>query len=198
MIQTPFHKRDLRKDAKGATGVEFAMVLPPLCILILGLLDLSYRSYVGSVVQGALFEAARLATVGDKTGQQIDDHIRARLKEFSHNATVTINKKSYYDFTGVKRPEVITTDTDPKGSFNQGDCFKDENGNKAYDQDRGKSGLGGSDDIVNYEIVMTYPRLIPMGSWFGMGRYMTVKASTPLRNQPFASRSAAPATVICT
>ena len=52
---------------RGATIVEFALVLPVLCVLLLGMLDLGYRSYVTSIVQGALHEAARMATVGGVT-----------------------------------------------------------------------------------------------------------------------------------
>ena len=49
----------------GVTIIEFAMILPVLLLLLLGLFDLGYRSYASSVLQGALHEAARMATVGD-------------------------------------------------------------------------------------------------------------------------------------
>ena len=42
--------RALRRDQKAATIVEFALILPVLCMLLLGTLDLGYRSYVNSVV----------------------------------------------------------------------------------------------------------------------------------------------------
>lgn len=193
----PAFVRRIVGDAAAATAVEFALILGPLCILLLGLLDLTYQVYVRSAVQGALFEAARLATVGNKTGEAIDAHVRSRLTPFADGGSVTIDKKSYYDFAGVRKPEVITSDTEPLGAYNKGDCFRDANGNKVYDTDRGKEGLGGSDDIVDYEIVLTYDRLVPAGTWFGMDKQITVTSSTPLRNQPFASRSAAPAAVIC-
>lgn len=189
--------RSIGGDERGATAVEFAMVIGPLCVLILGLLDLTYQVYVKSAVQGALFEAARLATVGNKTGADIDAHVRSRLQSFADEGSIAINKKSYYDFAGVRKPEVITSDTEPLGVYNKGDCFRDANGNKVYDTDRGKDGLGGSDDIVDYEIILTYDRLVPAGNWFGLGNTVTVTSSTPLRNQPFASRSTAPAEVIC-
>lgn len=189
--------RRLAGDEQGATAVEFAMVLAPLCVLLLGLLDLTYQVYVRSAVQGTLFEAARLATVGNKTGEDIDDHVKGRLERFSDGGAIQIHKKSYYDFAGVRKPEVITQDIDPVGQYNPGDCFRDVNGNKAYDTDRGKGGLGGSDDIVDYEIELTYNRLVPVGTWFGMQDQITVTSSTPLRNQPFASRSAPQAEEIC-
>lgn len=190
-----FRKR-LKQDCRGATIVEFALVLPALCLVVLGLLDLGYRSYVGSAVQGVLFEAARLATVGNKTGDDIDNHVRERLRSFARPDDIVINKKSYYDFTKVKKPEVITNDTLPLGQYNAGDCFRDANGNGQYDLDRGKSGLGGSDDIVHYEIVLTYDRLVPVSMFGGTDR-VRVSSGTSLRNQPFASRTPLDEAEIC-
>ena len=178
----------LRQDRRGATLVEFALILPVMCVVILGLLDLGYRSYVASAVQGALFEAARLATVGNTTGDQLDARIRSRLSPFAGGDDIVINKNSYYDFTNVKKPEVIVNDTIPLGEYNPGDCFRDANGNGKYDLDRGKSGLGGSDDIVHYEIVLTYDRFVPISMLGGEDR-VTVASGTSLRNQPFASRA---------
>ena len=182
----PLAGRKLRKDARGATVVEFALVLPLLCTLLLGFLDLGYQAYVNSVVQGALFEAARMATVGDKTGQEIDDHILKRLKPFAAGGTIKITKKSYSDFTGVGKPEKKV-----------GECFEDANGNGRYDTDMGSDGLGGADDVVNYEILVTYKRLVPVGSLIGLSPIVKVKSAAPVRNQPFAARTEAPVPVVC-
>ena len=56
--------RRFGRDTRGATIVEFALISPVMCLLLLGLIDLGYRTYVTSVVQGAIQEAARTATVG--------------------------------------------------------------------------------------------------------------------------------------
>jgi Flp pilus assembly pilin Flp len=189
--------RALWRQSGGATIVEFALILPVMCMTLLGFFDLGYHAYVLSVVQGALHEAARSATVGDKTGAQIDAQVAASLKSFSKNATITINKTSYTNFSDVAMPEKITSDTAPIGTYNKGDCFEDDNGNGVWDADRGKSGLGGADDIVNYEIVMTYPRLLPLGKLLGFSSTQTIRASTVLRNQPYAQQQTS-ATVICT
>jgi len=182
-------RRRLAADARGATIVEFAFVAPILVLTLFGLFDLGYKSYVSSVVQGALHEAARLATVGNKTIPEIDTHIQNRLKAFSKNATITITEKSYTDFAGVKIPEKITSDTAPAGQYNVGDCYEDANGNSQYDTDRGKTGMGNSEDVVNYEITITYQRLFPLTKLMGLPSTETVKSSTVLRNQPYAARS---------
>lgn len=193
-----FLRSGLRRDERGATIVEFAIVSPVLCLTLLGFVELGYKSYVGSVVQGALHDAARSATVGDKTGAQIDAIVTSRLQAFSRGATITINKSSYTNFSDVKMPEKITSDTVPLGQYNSTDCYEDANGNGVYDTDRGKGGLGTSDDIVNYEIVMTFPPLVPLWKMIGGPTVETARASTVLRNQPYASRVVVPLTPRCT
>ena len=188
--------RALRRDARGATIVEFALVVPVLAMLLLGTLDLGYRSYVTSIVQGALHEAARMATVGGVSTAQIQAHVESRLHEFSRNATITTTTRSYADFSGVNVPETITQDTAPVGTYNSGDCFQDANGNGTYDLDRGRGGLGGAEDVVFFEVTMTYPHIVPVGTLLGWSSNVTVRQNTVLRNQPYAGRNTN-VTVIC-
>lgn len=179
----------LRRDARGATIVEFAVVLPVLSLLLLGLLDLGYRSYATSMVQGALHDASRMATVGSYTLAQIDTRVKARLSNFASRSTVTTSTTSYYDFAGVAQAEKIVGDTAPIGPYNSGDCFEDANGNNTYDIDRGRDSTGGADDIVRYQVTITYPRIVPLGGFMGWGNTQTITQNTVLRNQPFAGRT---------
>jgi Flp pilus assembly pilin Flp len=181
--------RTLRRDTSGATIVEFAMILPVMCGLLVGGVDLGYRSYVASIVQGSLHEAARMGTVGGVSTDAIATHVRNRLRDFSRDATVTVTTRSYAEFTGVRTPETITQDTAPTGQYNPGDCYQDFNGNGSYDLDRGRTGMGGAEDVVQFEVRMVYPRLVPVGSFFGWSDNVTVEQNTVLRNQPFAGRS---------
>ena len=91
-------RRRLLRSALGATRaarriVEFAMVLPVLCVLLLGIFDLGYRSYAASVVQGALHDAARMATVGGVTTDARSTRgSKPRLQQFRRrSATITID-----------------------------------------------------------------------------------------------------------
>jgi Flp pilus assembly protein TadG len=179
----------LARDTRGATIVEFAAVAPVMVLTLLGLFDLGYKSYVASVLQGALHDAARMATVGDKTPAQIDAALNSRLRAFSRNASIVITKKAYADFATVKVAEKITSDTNPINQYNSTDCYEDYNGNGVYDLDRGKAGLGSSEDIVNYDVTITYPRLFPLTKLMGLSANDSLHASTVLRNQPYASRS---------
>lgn len=186
----------LLRDARGVTIVEFAAILPVLCVVLLAIFDLGYRSYVGSVVQGSLHEAARMATVGGITGEEIEAHVKKRLTAFSKDAEVVTAQSSYQDFSNVGQPERIVQDTYPFGEYNEGDCFEDANGNGIYDYDQGRSGLGGAEDIVRFEVSITYDRLFPLGGFLGWPTTQTVSGNTVLRNQPFAARVGG-ARIIC-
>ena len=189
--------RALRRDTKAATIVEFALILPVLCMMLLGTLDLGYRSYVASVVQGTLHDAARMATVGGVTTAQIQTFVQNRLQAFSRNATITTTTRSYSDYSGVKVAETITNDTAPIGVYNQGDCFQDSNGNGVWDADRGRSGTGSSEDVVYFEVTMSYPHIVPVGRLFGWSSNITTTQNTVLRNQPYAARNNN-VTIVCT
>jgi Flp pilus assembly protein TadG len=188
----------LRSDRRGVTIIEFAMILPALCIVLLGTFELGWRMYVASVLQGALHDAARMATVGNRTNAEIDTIIRQKLSAFNSSATITTGTKSYYDFTQVSTPERITSDTAPVGQFNAGDCYEDYNNNSTYDVDRGRSGMGNSEDIVRYEVSITYPRMFPIAGFLGWSNNQTITSNTVLRNQPYAGRTNYVPPVRCT
>ena len=178
----------LGRDARGVTIVEFAMVLPVLCMLLMGLFDLGYRSYAQSMVQGALHEAARMATVGGFTNEEIDARVRQRLSAFMSNAELETRTQSYFDFTGVRQPERIVQDINGNGQYDSGDCYEDANGNGQYDLDRGRDGTGNAEDVVRYEVTFSYPRMFPVGKLLGWEDDVRIVADTMLRNQPFAAR----------
>lgn len=202
MIRTTRPRGALRSDQKGATLFEFAIVAPTLLLMVIGLLDLGHSIYYNSIIQGALQDAARLATVGDKTQAQIDTFVAGRVQGLSRNPTIVITKKSYTDYTGVKKAEKIVTDTAPIGVYNAktpttpGDCHEDVVANGRHDTDRGKSGLGGADDVIFYEVALTYDRVLPMFGMLGYSNRPTIKVNTVLKNQPYAAQVKG-APVIC-
>ena len=181
--------RRLRRDSNGVTIVEFAMVAPVMLLLLLGLFDLGYQAYASSVLQGALHDAARMATVGGYSMEQIDARVKTRLSNFATRSTVTTATASYYEFSGVSQPEKIVGDTVPLNTYNAGDCFEDVNSNNRYDTDRGRAGTGNADDIVRYSVTITYPRVFPLSKLLGWSNSQTLSSNTVLRNQPYAGRN---------
>lgn len=186
MIRTALSLRALAADRRGATMLEFAFIATPLFMILLGLVDFGYRSYAGAIVEGTLQQAARLATVGDKTGADIDTFVKTRLQKFNSGATVTITKTNYYQFSNVKKSEKLITDSAPLGVWNTGDCYEDLNNNGKWDTVAGRDGLGGSDDIVFYKVDFTFKRIVPLGGFLKWADNETISANTVMRNQPYA------------
>ena len=139
---------------------------------MLGLLDLGYRSYATSVLQGALHDASRMATVGNFTLAQIDARVKARLSNFATRSTVTTSTTSYYEFSGVSQPEKIVGDTVPLNVYNAGDCFEDANGNNAYDTDRGAEQHGRLRTTSSATRSRSpIPRIVPARRLHGLGQH---------------------------
>ncbi|MDQ8757095.1 pilus assembly protein [Sphingosinicella sp. LHD-64] len=181
------------RDARGATLVEFAFVVPVLCVLFVGVLELGYRAYAAAVVQGALLEAARMATVGGMTQAQIDTRVRARLGHFGRRSTVQIDSRNYQEYSDIRSGEPLITDTAPLNQVNSGDCWRDYVVNGSHDTSfAGRAGLGGAEDVVRYEITLTYSRILPAANLFGWSDNETIRMNTMLRNQPFAGRTMVP------
>lgn len=192
--------RKLAGDHRGIAAVEFGILLLPLCICLLGLLDAGYGMYVRSVLQGGLNDVARQATVETPgfsgTGtvdQQIDTAIKGRMANLVKSGTYTITKSSYYKFGNVGKPEKLISDVDGDGRYDVGDCWQDINQNGSYDTNgTGRSGVGGADDIVVYDVTVNMPRMLPMARLIGLSSTQTLTAKTTVRNQPYANQASPP------
>lgn len=188
--------RGLVRDSRGAAAVEFGLVTVPLIIMLLALVDLGFRSYISSQLQGTMDQAARKVTIGGVSTTTVTNFVSDRIRRILPGATVVVVPKSYDDFSDVEKPEPITTDTAPIGTYNPGDCFTDLNGNGVWNSDGGQSGNGGGDDIVYYTATVSYPALMPLRKLLGWSATETITATMMMRNQPYAAQPQ-PAT-ICT
>lgn len=174
----------LSRDERGVTLVEFALILTPLLLAVLGTMEVGYRIYALSTTNGAIREAARMASTGQYTGAQIDAKVTEMIKAFASNATILIDKKSYSDYTGVNLPEPITAGDKSKNKY----CYQDINANNTWDTDRGKNGLGGPEDVINYEVTVTYSTLFGFSQrMLGYGATATIEQNTIVSNEPFAA-----------
>ena len=198
--------RHLRRDQRGATIVEFAIISGPMLLLLMGGLELGYDSYVRSTMQGALNDAARTAAVefpiinvpGSTVEEQVENLIEEQVHNVAPNATITVTQKSYFDFSSIGDPEKLMTDHNGNGQFDaaDGDCYEDANGNGSYDTDAGKTGNGGADDVVLYTAHVSAPRILPLDGFLpGVGPTIEYSLQTAVRNQPYDQQ--ATAAVIC-
>ena len=203
-LRTSLHR--LRDDERGATIVEFAFVVGPMLLLLMGGLELGYNSYVRSTMQGALNDAARTAAVefpiinvpGSTVEEQVENLIEETVKHVAPNASITVTQKSYFEFSAIGNPEKLMTDNNGNGQFDadDNDCWEDANGNGSYDTDAGKTGNGGADDVVLYSASISTPRILPLQNFLpGVGPTMEYTLQTAVRNQPYDKQ--ATAAVIC-
>jgi Flp pilus assembly pilin Flp len=186
--------RRLRADARGTTMVEFALIALPMIVTLLGFLDLGYREYMSTQLNGAVAAAVRSATVGNVTTTQVDNIVYQMMAPFAPPSQITITHLSYRQMSGVGKPETLTTDVNGNGRYDPGDCWIDSNPNGVWDADAGLNGLGGSDDVLMYKASVTFPRFLPMARLLGWSANQTVAASTVMREQPYAGHPS-PATV---
>lgn len=183
-----------RPDQQGASAVEFALLMGPLLLIIMGSIEFGYRFYAQAIVTGTLRTAARMASTGQKTGDEIDAYVTSRLKAFRADGSVRIDKKSYANFSGVGTPEPVTTGSVELGSY----CYSDVNKNGRWDMDSGTPGLGQPEDVIYYQASLSYKRLLP--SVFTMmttGPVVTVKGNTIVSNEPFAARNVMTPQTLC-
>ncbi len=194
-----FMKR-LAADRQGATIVEFALVLPPLLLTLMGLLDMAHNMYTAQILNGAVQQAARDSTIeGTKSSWRvIDAKVTAAARVIAPGANVSIYRVYYQSFTDIGRPE-DWTDMNNDGTCNNGEPFEDVNFNGRWDKKPGRGGIGAARDAVLYNVKISYPRLFPIAQLIpGQSKTMQMETQTILRNQPYsAAQQKNPATGNC-
>lgn len=194
----PSATRRLRRDRRGVTVVEFGIVAPVLLLLVMGLGDLMYQSYVQSVLDGAMMKAGRDSAleVNAMNAADQDAKVKAMVSILGPSATFTSTRLNYQSFA-VAKPEPFT-DTNKNGVRDAGECYDDINGNKKWDADPGVAGQGGASDVTKYTMTVVYPRLFPVAGLFGWPAKQTLKSMTFLKNQPYRTQILTAVQSICT
>jgi hypothetical protein len=202
MVPRNFLRR-VGRDEEGVTIVEFAILLLPFLVIVMGGLELGYKSYVRAIAQGAMSDAARRASVqsptinasGDTLEERIENSIAAQLDEVAIDGDYDILQRRYFDFSDVDNPERITRDNNGNGRYDSSnnDCFQDFNLNGQFDLDAGSAGVAGASDVVFYEVLVEMPRLFPF-AFLGQDIHrLTLR--TAIRNQPYANQPTPP--ILC-
>ena len=194
-----------RSDESGVTAVEFGLLATPVCLLLIGGFEVAHEQYVHSVMQGALNDAARRASVespvidadGDTIEAKVENSIRELAGPVAVKATIDVTQTSYSQFSDIGNPEKILTDVNGNGAFDEedGDCFEDANGNEEFDLDSGEEGRGGASEVVFYEARVALPRLFPLNAVMDVSPDYVMTLKTAVRNQPYRDKPVAP--VIC-
>lgn len=182
--------RKLCGEQSGTTLVEFAMIAPVLCLLLMGAFDVAHSLYLRTVMEGIMQKAGRdstLETSSDNSVQDaLDDEVKAQVRKLVKNAEINTDRRFYRSFAEAKsaKPETFN-DSDNNGSCNGGEAYEDTNGNSVWDADGGNEGQGGAKDAVLYTVTATYDSLFPLWKMINGSQDKSVTASTILRNQPY-------------
>ena len=193
--------RDLVRDREGVTIVEFAIVAPVMLTLIFGVLDLGHGLYMQSVLQGAVQSAGRDSGLEGASGSQaaIDEHVIDSVKAvmpFLDEDDIEISRSNYETFSEVGTPEDFD-DSNDNETYDDTECFTDRNGNAQWDSDVGMDGLGGADDVVHYEVTVTYSRFFPLWKLIGLPHRTQASAATIMRSQPFGQQASRSSVRMC-
>lgn len=192
----------LRGDKTGAALPEFAAVAPVFFVMLLGVFDIGFLFYTRAVIQGAVEEGARAASLENTQWSTIKERVNSQIESVipvgnaQTDITFDFDPTYYANYNDVELPEDFT-DSNSNGQWDANECFVDRNGNETYDTDVGLSGRGGAQDVVSIQAQVTYKRIFPLWSLLNQPQTHTIRASTYLRNQPFSAQAARVGVRIC-
>ena len=178
--------RRLRRSVRGATAVEFALVLPVLLHATVGTIEMAIVLFVGSSMEAAVFEASRFGITGGDgvpREQRVLDIVEDRTYGLLDMDAVALDTLVYSSFADIGRPEPWT-DGNGNGVRDAGETFTDVNGNGTWDADMGAAGLGGPNDIVVYRLSYDWGIVTPMMAGL-LGRSVRHVSSIAVRNEPW-------------
>ncbi|TKD50697.1 TadE/TadG family type IV pilus assembly protein [Sphingomonas baiyangensis] len=193
------------QDRRGATIVEFGLIAPAFCLMLLGAFDVAHTLYMRGALQGVLQKVARDSTLESGSEAQrmavLDGRVKSHAKALAHNATIDIKRRYYRTFSQAAAARAETwTDTNGNGTCDNGEPYEDANHNNGWDKDGGDAGQGGAKDAVVMTVTVEYPAFFPLRGLLGKSAANTkVVATTILRNQPYGDQSsyAAPVSRNC-
>lgn len=178
-----------RLDDRGVAAIEFAMVLPLLCILTFGVIEMGMIMATLTTMEGGLKEASRYGI----TGQAPDDQSRIdRIREILDLHTLNLvdfgeaefSVKTYPSFSGVGQPEPYS-DSNGDGEYTEGESFTDINQDGVWSADQGAGGAGMGGEVVSYTVTVPWHIMTPFaGELIADDGVLPLAATIVVRNEP--------------
>lgn len=155
---------------RGVAAVEFAIVLPLLLFLFIGIVEFGIAYYNKQVLTNASREGARAGIVdGIKVNVQDEVYIEGTIKDYALDRLITFGNEDIKDYLTIR-----------VGNSNQGYCTGDDPCNC--------NGI----DYCKVEVTFKHTYLILQGfRFFGaeFGPNLNIGASTIMRMEPILSDS---------
>jgi hypothetical protein len=202
LIMPLLRVRRLPAERSGTSTIEFAVVAPVFLAMLMAVFDLGFLVYAKAVLQGAVEDGARSASLENTTWADIEERVNSQVTSVIpvENAETDISfdfDPTYYgNYSDIALPEDFT-DTNGNGVWDVEECYVDRNNNRTYDTDVGLAGRGGAQDVVSISASVTYRRIFPLWSLIGQTPDYTIAARTYLRNQPFSAQAARVGVRVC-
>ncbi|UZK70117.1 pilus assembly protein [Sphingomonas sp. S1-29] len=181
----------LAGDPRGAALVEFAIVAPVLCLLLIGSFDVAHALYLRAVMEGAMQKASRDSTLESNDPQSAAAALNASVEDqvaylVPADADISFDRRFYRTFSeaAAQTPEEFR-DTNANQRCDEGESYEDANLNNVWDADGGNEGQGGAKDAVLYRVTVKYDAIFPLWKMIGSSQHREVAATTVLRNQPY-------------
>lgn len=187
--------KNLRCDNCGIAAVEFALLAPVFIGILLVVFEFGFAFYARAVLQGAVDEAARTATLENTEWTDISERVSTQVRsvipvsEAETDISFNLDPVYYANYVDIQLPEDFE-DNNNNDQWDPEECFVDRNDNATYDTDVGLSGRGSAQDVVAIDATLSYVRPFPLWQMFGLEQRQTIKISTFLRNQPFSAQAA--------
>lgn len=180
--------RNYRRCERGITAVEYALILPPLLFLIMGVIEFSLFLFVQSSLEGATFSASRTGKTGfvDSPSTREETILQAlddRVGFFLDMQRMTIDSRSYADFASIGQPEPFV-DVNGNGERDITENYTDSNGNGTYDTDMGIEGPGSAGEVVVYTVSYPWRVLNPLFHTY-LGETIEVTSKFVVKNEPY-------------
>ncbi len=183
--------RQMLHASEGATAVEYALLLPVLLLMLLGIVEYNALMYASAVLEGATQIAAREGKTGyAQSGmtQQVYIYgiVKTRVTGLLDPNLLQISSKSYASLSAVGDPEPCISPSAPPCPGTVGVNFIDINHNGVWDADQGAAGLGGAGDIVLYTVTYPWSIMTPiMQNFMGTNGVFTLTSSSIVKNEPY-------------
>lgn len=179
--------RALGRCTRGATAVEFALVLPVLLLFLVGSVESAIVLFIGSSIESAVLEASRYGITGQGDDGSRASVIRRIVDERTYGLldmdAVDIDTLVYDDFDDIGKPEPLT-DTNGNHVWDVGELYDDVNENGQWDEDMGESGVGGGGAVVVYRVTYPWGVITPLMQRV-LGNTVTHVSSIAVKNEPF-------------
>jgi Flp pilus assembly protein TadG len=186
--------RRFRRSNDGAAALEFALVLPPLCLILVGMFEVAMLMFTQASMEGALREAARFSMTGSVADPaDREEQIIAIVDQYTFGMldtdTMVTTFLVYDSFSDVNQPEPFT-DNNGNGTFEAGidgfDADDDINGNGQWDGDMGVAGVGTAEQVVEYTVEYDWQVMTPfMAQFMGDNGRVHLTARVVIRNEPW-------------